>query len=240
MEDNNMDIYFGSIGIGFPKDEQQLANFDRVYKDFEFEGNEDVIDPMEILRSIRPVTNIDYHKRTVLAAEIVFQLQNEVTIGHLKIQKLMYLCQHTSEMSLPTNFLKQAMGPYDPALMRSIDKKFIDNKWFKYTPGDFPQYKPLEKVGGHRIWYERYFNSEISAIDRMIDTFRRTKGDKVELVATIYECVLQAKKRKQIISDNLIVNMVYAWSKHKEKFTVETIKKAHTWMQEKGIYPFQE
>jgi uncharacterized protein YwgA len=234
---DKMNDYFGSVGIGFPKTEKQLENFNRVSKDYEFEGNEYAIDPVEILQSTKPVTNIDYHKRTVLAAEIVFQLQNENTIGHLKLQKLMYLCQHTTNMSLNTRFLKQAMGPYDPRLMRSIDKKLFENKWFSYTQGDFPQYKPLEEVGGHKLWYERYFAEQISSIARLIQIFRKARGEKVELVATIYACCLEAKRRKQIISDNLIIQKVYAWSQHKTKFSEETIKKAHFWMQQQGIYP---
>src|SRR5690606_12000267 len=111
----------------------------------------------------------------------------------LKVQKLMYLSQHTVNMSLHTNFLKQAMGPYDPHLMRSIDKKLYENGWFQYTKGDFPQYKPLEKMGEHRSWYERYFENEIPSINELINTFRKVKGEKIELVATIYACVLEAK-----------------------------------------------
>lgn len=237
MKHDKMDDYFGSVGIGFPETDKQIENFNRVFKDYAFEANEHVIDPEDIWNSVQPVSPKDYHKRTVLAAEIVYQLQNENTIGHLKLQKLMFLCQHTANMSLHTNFLKQAMGPYDPVMMRSIDKKFVDNKWFRYTQGDFPQYKKLEKVGDHRTWYNRYFEAETPAINRLIEIFRRAKGDKVELVATIYDCCLQAKKRKQIISDNLIIQMVYAWSEYKAKFTEETIKKAHAWMQEEGIYP---
>lgn len=237
MANLTMNDFFRSIGFGFPKTERQLANFNRVYENFVFEGNEHAIDPVEILNSLKPVTKVDYHKRTVLAAEIVYQLQNENTIGHLKLQKLMYLCQHTTNMSLHTNFLKQAMGPYDPNLMRSIDKKLLENNWFNYTQGDFPQYKPLEKVGGHKQWFTRYFANELGSINSLIDTFRKVKGEKIELVATIYACALDAKNRKQIISDNLIIQKVYAWSQYKEKFTEDRIKKAHQWMQEVGIYP---
>lgn len=237
MEQHNMDEYFGSIGVGFPSTFKELKDFDRLYEGYAFEANELAIDPIEILNSLKPVTKIDYHKRTVLAAEIVFQLHKENTIGHLKVQKLMYLSQHTVNMSLHTNFLKQAMGPYDPHLMRSIDKKLYENRWFQYTKGDFPQYKPLEKMGGHRSWYEKYFENEISSINELINTFRKAKGEKIELVATIYACVLEAKKRKEILSDNLIVQKVYAWSQYKEKFSTERIKKAHQWMQEVGIYP---
>lgn len=233
-----MDDYFKSVGFGFPETEKQLANFNRVHEKFAFEGNEHAIDPMEILNKLKPVTNIDYHKRTVLAAEIVFQLRNENTIGHLKLQKLMYLCQHTTNMSLHTNFLKQAMGPYDPQLMRSIDKKLSDNKWFKYTKGDFPQYKPLDNAGEHQQWFDRYFENESRAINTLINTFRKAIGEKVELVATIYACCLEAKQRKQVISDELIINKVYAWSPYKEKFSKDRIKKAHEWMRNVGIYPF--
>ena len=61
-------------------------------------------------------TNIDYYKRTLLATEIVWQLQKEPTLGHLKLQKLIYLAQESSTMQLPTNFLQQVAGPYDPIL----------------------------------------------------------------------------------------------------------------------------
>lgn len=33
---------------------------------------------------------MDYHKRTVLAAEIVFQSEVDNSLGHLKLQKLMW------------------------------------------------------------------------------------------------------------------------------------------------------
>ncbi|MEZ4721943.1 MAG: hypothetical protein R2813_08725 [Flavobacteriales bacterium] len=237
MEQDKMNEYFGSVGIRFPRDERELANFNQVSKDFNFQGNEHVIDPQEILRSIQPVTNIDYHKRTVLAAEIVFQLQNEKTIGHLKLQKLIYLCQQTANMTLHTNFLKQAMGPYDPIMMRSIDKKLRENGWFEYIQGSFPPYKPLDKAGAHKTWFERYFENQEPQINTLLDIFRKATSDQVELVATIYACWLEAKKRKQIVSENLMIERVYAWSAYKEKFTKIQIKSAYHWMEQKGIRP---
>ncbi|MFV0531797.1 MAG: restriction endonuclease subunit S, partial [Flavobacteriales bacterium] len=64
-------------------------------------------------------TNIDYYKRTLLATEIVWQLHKEPTLGQLKLQKLMYLAQESGKMQLPTNFLQQVAGPYDPQMARS-------------------------------------------------------------------------------------------------------------------------
>ena len=57
MANLTMDDYFRSIGFGFPKTERQLANFNRIHENFVFEGNEHAIDPLEILNSLKPVTN---------------------------------------------------------------------------------------------------------------------------------------------------------------------------------------
>ena len=184
-----------------------------------------------------PATNSDFFKRTVLAAEIIDQLKDENTLGHLKLQKLMYLCQHTTRMNLQTNFLKQAMGPYNPRLMRSIDKQMKIKNWFEFAKDKFPKYQPLENAGEHTQWYNRYFTHQKSQIDSIINIFRTAKSHQVELVATIYACCLESKKNKEIISKVTIVNKVYAWSKDKEKFSEQQITSAHTWMQEKGIYP---
>src|SRR4051812_32594249 len=83
------------------------------------------------LAPVKAITNVDYYRRTLLAAEIIHSLHGEMTLGHLKLQKLIYLAQRTEHINLPVNFLKQAMGPYDPRLMRSIDKQLLEKKWFK-------------------------------------------------------------------------------------------------------------
>ena len=112
MENSDYEDFFGGIGFGFPENEGQLNTFNRNFEDYSFKGDPTKIDPLKILKKIEKpekVTKVDYHKRTVLAAEIVYKLQEEGTLGHLKLQKIMYLCQHTMEMSLHTNFLRQAM-----------------------------------------------------------------------------------------------------------------------------------
>jgi len=236
-----MDNYFGSVGIGFPENEEQLELFNRLHVNYQFRGNKEAIDPTAILKSIKSetktITGIDYHKRTVLAAEIVFQLHKENTMGHLKLQKIIYLCEHITDMSLHTNFLKQAMGPYDPSMMRSIDKQLRKNKWFNFTPDNFPLYKPLQNAGEHQTWYKRYFSEQSADIDFLIETFRKSKSEKVELVATIHACWLEAIEKKMIISNSLLIKKVYEWSKIKEKFSESRIQRAIEWMNETGIKP---
>ena len=71
-----------------------------------------------------------YFKRAVLAAEITCQLHAESTFGHVKLQKLMFLCEHASNMNLNDLYLKKAAGPFDNKFMHSIDKELAKQKWF--------------------------------------------------------------------------------------------------------------
>lgn len=182
-------------------------------------------------------TNVDYYRRTVLAAEIVWQLHKEPTLGHLKLQKLIYLCQKTADMQLPTNFLRQAMGPYDNRLMRSIDKQLKEKKWFEFKQGEFLKYKPLEKAGQHHNDFLKYFSAESDSIQFIIDKFKTIKSDIVEIVATLYACMDNMLKENVIFLEALLIQRFYDWSKEKKKFSEDQIKRVLSRMKETGIVP---
>ena len=182
-------------------------------------------------------TNVDYYRRMVLAAEIVWQLHKEPTLGHLKLQKLIYLCQKTANMQLPTNFLRQAMGPYDNRLMRSIDKQFLEKKWFEFRRGELLKYQPLEKVGQHHNDYLKYFSAESESIQFILDTFKTIKSDIVEIVATLYACLDNMLNENVIFSETLLIQRFYEWSEEKKKFNEDQIKRAFSRMKDIGLIP---
>lgn len=182
-------------------------------------------------------TNVDYYKRTVLAAEIVWQLHKEPTLGHLKLQKLIYLCQKSAQMQLPTNFLRQAMGPYDPKLMRSIDKQLKEKHWFEYHEGELYKYQPLEKAGQHHADFEKYFSAEQASIQFILDTFKTVKSDFVEIVSTLYACLENLKAENVILSEGLLLQRFYEWSDEKAKFNENEVRKVYKRMLELGIVP---
>ena len=182
-------------------------------------------------------TNVDYYKRSVLAAELVWQLHKEPTLGHLKLQKLIYLCQKTSEMQLPTNFLRQAMGPYDNRLMRSIDKQFLEKKWFSYNKQSSLKYLPLEKAGEHQKDFLNYFSNEQENIQFLIDKFRKAKSDSIEIVATLYACIERILEEKSIFSEGLLIKYFYEWSDEKKKFSEIEVKEKFAQMIKTGITP---
>lgn len=182
-------------------------------------------------------TNVDYYRRTVLAAEIVWQLHKEPTLGHLKLQKLIYLCQKSAEMQLPTNFLRQAMGPYDNRLMRSIDKQLKEKKWFEYKKEQVLKYQPLEKAGQHHNDFIKYFPAESESIQFIIDRFKTIKSDIVEIVATLYACMDNMLNENVIFSEALLFQRFYEWSEEKKKFSEKEVERVFSRMKETGIIP---
>ncbi|MBO6623151.1 MAG: restriction endonuclease subunit S [Balneola sp.] len=188
-------------------------------------------------KATKKPTNVDYYRRTVLAAEIVWQLHQQPTLGHVKLQKIIYLAKQTSSMMLPTNFLKQAAGPYDPKMARSIDKQLKKNKWFEFQKDEFPKYKPLENAGEHKADFNRYFHEEKENIQFFIDTFKKAKTDKVEIIATLYACWKELTEKDKTVTDDVLIEQFYNWSEEKAKFKHERLLKAINWMRDKGVYP---
>lgn len=235
--------YLNKTGIKFPETISELDEFTVVFEDFNYSIYEEEIDPYKILKEVTKEKEIsnptpkDYFKRTVLAAEILFQLKEDNHIGHLKLQKLLFLCQNSTNMILHTNFLKQAMGPYDPRLMRSIDIQLEKQQWFKYNGDSFPKYMPLEKCGTHSMWFNRLFNIETDKIYSLLEIFRPFSSDQIEIVATLFACWKKAIEENCIVSNPLLINAFYDWDESKKRFKEKQLINAIGWMQEKGIYP---
>lgn len=184
-------------------------------------------------------TNIDYYRRTLLAAEIVFELQHEMTLGHVKLQKLIFLSQRTENIRLPVNFLKQAMGPYDPRMMRSIDKQLLEKKWFQFLPAEKLKYKPLEKAGQHKTDYERFYGTEKEKISWLIDTFKKVKTDRVEIIATLFACWEELLTEKLDASEDNLITRFFLWSTDKQKFSKQQVLTEIPWMIENNLIPIQ-
>jgi len=140
-------------------------------------------------------------------------------------------------MQLPTNFLQQAAGPYDPQMARSIDKQLKTKKWFAYQKDELLKYTPLEKAGGHQADFNKYYANDINNIQWVINLFRTAKSDQIEIVATLYACWKKIIRGKAVFSENLLIKRFYEWSEEKSKYPEARVRKEYEWMEEKGIFP---
>lgn len=172
-----------------------------------------------------------------LAAEITFQLHTEPTFGHLKLQKLIYLCQQLKHMDLAADFKQHAAGPYDPVMARYLDKEFKDREWFSYDPKRDLKYKPLSRCNDHRSAFNRYFAKDVSEIYDLIGLFRTSKSDHIEIVATLFACWLRLLEKKSSVTEEQLLKDFYAWSDEKKRFSRAEVLNGLSWMKTHLITP---
>lgn len=176
-------------------------------------------------------------KLLALAAEITFQLHAEPTFGHLKLQKLIFLCQQLKHMDLAADFKQHAAGPYDRNIATYIDTEFKKREWFSYHKDEIPKYKQLRKCNDHRLAFNQYFATDISEIYNLIGLFRTSKSDHIEIVATLFACWLRLLEKKQSVTEEQLLKDFYAWSEAKKKFSQKEILNGLVWMKQNSVVP---
>ncbi|RPG36004.1 MAG: hypothetical protein CBB72_004935 [Muricauda sp. TMED12] len=183
-----------------------------------------------------------YFKRAVLAAEIVNSLKEEITFGRVKFQKLVYLCEHACDMELQNRYAKFAAGPFDNNFMHSINQEFKKQKWFfisidKSKGFNKPVYSSAPNIDRYKDYYWKYFDKQDDKIQKIIELFRHTKTREVELVATIYFCLLEIKQKNQLRNRKTLVENFYKFADSKKQFSEQEINKSLDWMKLHGVYP---
>jgi type I restriction enzyme S subunit len=168
------------------------------------------IDVREEGTTTKPVREANpYFKRAVLAAEIVDQFHSEPTFGRVKLQKVLHLCQYHAELSeIESDYHREAAGPFDNRLIRSVENQLNNSKWFRVErKGSRNIYIPLKKAGGHTKYFDRYWGGKHGAIQKIIDLLKLMTTQQCEIVSTLYAAwndIIISAKRLQITEEKLM------------------------------------
>lgn len=181
-----------------------------------------------------------YFKRVVLAAEIVSKLHSEPSLGSVKFQKMVYLCEKAAEMKLDQRYAKQAAGPFDNKFMHSVAKELKKNKWFSVVKEVNNQYTrhrylPLENCEGYKKYYQNYFHSKNDSIQFIIELFRNRSTDFTELAATVLACVLEIQSKQEDVLKERLLELFYAWSEGKKRFSEKDVLNSFSWLEKNGL-----
>jgi type I restriction enzyme S subunit len=185
----------------------------------------------------KPKAGAKYYLRTLLAAYIVDNLWQQPTFGHVKLMKLMYLCEHIAHIETVSNYHRDAAGPYDNQMIRSIDKQLNEKGWFEMykKEGKFPKYKPLPNSKGYTTDFNKYYTGKLVGIDKLIARFGTADTEQVEMVATVYEAWRSLKSKFDTVSIDTILNEVLnKWHESKKRITKERWTTCYNWVLEQG------
>jgi type I restriction enzyme, S subunit len=181
-----------------------------------------------------------FFRRSVFAAEIIDRLCDEPTFGHVKFQKCLFVAQHHLRVGdFEESYKRMAAGPYDNRLVRSVDSQLERGHWFKAEKvGDRYSYRRLDKAGGHRQYFDRYFGEHAEPLGNLLDLFRPLDTDRAEIIATLYAVWNDFLLRGEPCDDDRIVAEVLTnWHDRKKRFEEDRWRRALGWMREKGLVP---
>jgi type I restriction enzyme S subunit len=183
-----------------------------------------------------------FFKRAVLAAEILQQLHQQPELGQVKLQKLIHLCEHHAQLTeIQGTYLRDAAGPHDNRMMRSIEARLADAKWFqavKRRDGMGTEYIPLPEAGRHARYFESYWGTKKVRIQGVIDLLRPMKTQQAEIVATLYAAWNDLIVGGGMVTDEAILREVLTrWHEKKTKIPRERWLSALEWMRKKDLVP---
>jgi len=177
--------------------------------------------------------------RSVFAAEIVDQLHQEPTFGHVKLQKVLFLAEHLCDVDTGSTYHRKAAGPYDNRALRSIDSQMHRQRWFEARKeGGRYRYIPLDKRGYHKEYFDRYFCHVRELFAHVVEIFRKLDTERCEIVATLYSAWDDLLREQAAVSDEMIIHEVLNnWHESKNRIPKDRWAKALSWMREMGFVP---
>lgn len=180
-----------------------------------------------------------HFQRAVFAAEIVHRLHDEPTFGHVKFEKLVFLCERLCGVDTGSTYHRDAAGPYDNRALRSIDSQMKKQKWYEARKEDQRYlYAPLAKAGGHRTYFEHHFANVEGEFSRVVELLRGATTQQCEIVATLYSAWEDLLDQGADANDGAIIEQVVNhWHPNKRRIEAWRWSKALEWMREKGLCP---
>lgn len=177
-------------------------------------------------------------QRSVLAAYLIDNSRDDQYFGHVKLQKLLFMCEAVNNLDFDTDYRRHAMGPYDPKLIRSVDTQLKKSKWFevKKIEGEISRYvyHPLEKVEEYKKYIGRYWDH--SKIEHIFNLMRKMTTLQAEIVATLYSANADLKKVNEAVSDEVLINEARNnWHDNKKNIPIEKWQTAIKWLKTKGL-----
>lgn len=163
--------------------------------------------------------------RTLLATEVVHQLNAETRMGRVKLQKVVNLAEYIANLrEVASEPMRNAAGPHDRHFMDQVLQGMKDRQWYEEQPvdgGNSYRYRPLAKAGQHRADYEALWSPEQRRkISDLIALMRSWNTDQCERVATLYsawnDLLIEGKEATEA---NILNEVLNRWNDSKLDYT---------------------
>lgn len=157
--------------------------------------------------------------QAILLCKIIEKLRND-NLGRVKAEKTLYLIEKEVGFDFNNKYVREAAGPLSDNIYKCesiISKK---NKWVNIKKvKKHIEYEILPNFHKYSQYYDKYFSSYDSQIEKIMDIVKNYSTDKAEMVATLYAAWNDFIIKKDKVSDIEIVKDVREnWNDRKKRF----------------------
>lgn len=177
--------------------------------------------------------------RQILAAEILNRFHSHPTMGRVKLQKLIHLCEYVGQIEeVHGDYRRQAAGPFDQGLMFGVVKALSGQQWFsERREAKGSPYVPLAKAGGHSKYLARW-QDRMPAIEKVLQLLGTQTSERCEIVSTLYAAWNDLLIEGRTPSDSEIIReATELWHASKAGIAFERWPKALDWMRKHDLIP---
>lgn len=177
--------------------------------------------------------------RQILAAEILSRFHSHQTMGRVKLQKLIHLCEYVGQIEeVHGEYRREAAGPFDQRLMFGVVKGLSDQQWFgERREAARSHYVPLAKTGGHSKYLARW-QDRMPAVEKILQLLGTQTSERCEIVSTLYAAWNDLLIEGRTPSDSEIIReATELWHASKASIARERWPKALAWMKTHDLIP---
>lgn len=177
--------------------------------------------------------------RGAIASYAVNRLCDRWQFGRIQMEKVLYLAQQEVGINLEMEFQHGLNGPFDEEIhkLESLAEK---KEWFVGTPrpGDKgTSYQRGGKIEDRCGAAAKILGTAKAKFDSILDWLAKMDTERAELWATVHAVWNELLVAKQPVTDEGIVQGVYAWHPAKSRFTKERIQTCIDWARKEGFVP---
>lgn len=178
----------------------------------------------------------------VVTGHIVNALYQSSGWGRTKLQKTLHLVGYHCQLDFGNDYIRNTAGPDDQAMMNHIDSKF---KQYRHVRIEVKKengktrynYIPTAMIDELEQVYETYPQTIRHAVDSLINKIKKMDLACAEIVSTLYAVWNNRIIKGEPISDDLLLEDFYAWSKHKLDFSPDQVLCELNYMRKEEIIP---
>jgi hypothetical protein len=190
-------------------------------------------------------------RRAAAACMVVKEMQNDNTLGRIKMAKVLYLLDTHFNLDISSSYYRAAAGPLDQDMIygkeNSIESLCSKNSYFKVHEQrnkekllERVKYTPAVNLDNGIEKSEKLFFGIHEDMKTMIAKISRLDTDRTEIVATLYACWNDLILEGDMVpsDDKIIGDFSNRWHPSKKRFEKERLKKALEWMRTSGLAPY--